>query len=139
MNQTRGTAWWYWLASAVLLVEALAGCPLGFTPVIVLTLLQTLHFWIREGGLDPRGLAAFPVQVRLGYLTWLIAGLVDPTELMHGIQLAGTSAMVLLGYCPVARIVSLLSWNRRDPLTLRLVVRTFLQAPTAANLRVQAN
>ncbi len=29
MNQTRDTAWWYWLASAVLLVEALAGCPLG--------------------------------------------------------------------------------------------------------------
>jgi hypothetical protein len=31
MKQTRDTAWWY-LASAVLLVEALSGCPLGFSP-----------------------------------------------------------------------------------------------------------
>jgi hypothetical protein len=139
MNQRRDTAWWYWLASAVLLVEALAGCPLGFTPVIVLTLIQTLHVWIRQGGLDPRGLAAFAVQVRIGYLTWLIAGLADPTGLMHGTQLLGTSAMVLLGYCPMARMVLLLPWNRRQPLSLRLVVRTFLQAPAAGNIRVQAN
>jgi hypothetical protein len=69
MKLTRDTAWWYWLASAVLLVEALSGCPLGFTPVIVLTLIQTLHFWIRKGGLDPPGLAAFPVRVQIGYLT----------------------------------------------------------------------
>ncbi|NCC27040.1 MAG: hypothetical protein EOM22_02520 [Gammaproteobacteria bacterium] len=139
MKQTRDTAWWYWLASAVLLVQALSGCPLGFTPVIVLTLIQTLHVWTREGGLDPRGLAAFPVQVRIGYLSWLIAGLADPTGLMHGIQLAGTSAMVLFGYCPMARMVSLLPWNRRQPLSLRLVARTFLQAPTAGNSRVPAN
>lgn len=139
MKQTRDTAWWYWLASAVLLVEALAGCPLGFTPVIVLTLIQTLQVWIHSGGLKPRGLAAFPVQVRIGYLTWLIAGLADPTGLMHGIQLAGTSAMVLSGYFPMARMVSLLPWNRRQPLSLRLVMRTFLQAPTPGNIPVQAN
>jgi hypothetical protein len=69
MKQTRDTAQWYWLASAVLLVEALSGCPLGFTPVIVLSLIQTLHFWIRKGGLDPPALAAFPVQVQIGCLS----------------------------------------------------------------------
>jgi hypothetical protein len=134
MKQARDTAWWYWLASAVLLVQALSGCPFGFTPLILLTLIQTLHVWIREGRLNLRGLAAFPVQVRIGYLTWLLAGLADPTGLMHGIQLAGTGAMVLIGYCPMARMDSLLPWNRHQPLSLQLVARTFLRAPTPGSM-----
>jgi hypothetical protein len=134
MNQTRDMAWWYWLASAVLLVEGLSGCPLGFAPLIILTLIQILHFRIREGGPGLRGLGAFPVQVRIGYLLWLLGGLADPTGAMHGIQLAGTMAMVLFGYCPMARMVSLLPWNRRAPFSLNLVIRTFLAAPTGGSI-----
>jgi hypothetical protein len=65
--------------------------------ITVLTLIQTLHFWIRNGGLDPSALAASPVQVRISYLTWLLVGLAEPTGLMHGIQLFATSCKGMRG------------------------------------------
>lgn len=117
------------MVTGLLLAAALGDCPLGFAPVIGLTLLQTLHYLLREG--SPR---AFPVQVRLGYLTWLLAGLWGPLAFFHWIQLAGTAAAVLVDYCPMARMVSLLPWNRRAPLTLALVLRTFLRPPVRGSI-----
>ncbi len=128
MNRVHEIAWWYWLASGVLLAAALAGT-LGFVPLIALTLAQTLHYRLREGSVR-----AFPVQVRIGYLLWLLAGLLGPLGFFHWIQLAGTWAMVLVDYCPMARMLSLLPWNRRSPLTLRLVLRTFLRPPVRGSI-----
>jgi len=53
---------------------------------------------------------------------------------LHWIQLAGTTAMVLVDYCPGARLVSLMPWNRRVPLTLGLVVRTFVRPPVRGSI-----
>jgi hypothetical protein len=129
MSRLREIAWWYWLVTGLLLGAALAGWPLGFAPPIALTLVHTLHLLGRE-----RTLQAFPVQVRIGYLLWMLAGLWAPLGFFHWIQLAGTSAAVLIDYCPMARMVSLLPWNRRSPLTWRLVVRTFLQPPVRGSI-----
>ncbi|MEJ2325437.1 MAG: hypothetical protein P8Y25_00900 [Chromatiaceae bacterium] len=129
MSHLRTIAWWYWLVTGVLLAGALTGCPLGFAPPIGLTLVHTLHFVRREGSMK-----AFPVQVRIGYLLWMLAGLWAPLGFFHWIQLSGTTAAVLVDYCPMARMVSLLPWNRRSPLTWRLVVRTFLQPPVRGSI-----
>jgi hypothetical protein len=53
-----------------LVAGALAGGRLGFPPPITLTLVHTLHFLRPEGTVK-----AFPVQVRIGYLLWMLAGL----------------------------------------------------------------
>lgn len=129
MTRMNEIAWWYWLVTGVLLAGALAGYPLGFAPAIGLVLLQILHFRLREGSLT-----AFPVQVRVGYLLWMLAGLWAPLGFFHWIQLAGTSAAVLVDYCPMARMLSLLPWNRRQPFSLRLVVRTFLRPPVRGSI-----
>ena len=42
--------------------------------------------------------------------------------------------MVLVGYCPLARMLSLLPWNRRQPLSVALVRRTFLSAPVSGSI-----
>lgn len=122
-------AWWYWLVTGLLVAGALAGGPLGFAPPIVLTLVHTLHFLRREGTVT-----AFPVQVRIGYLLWMLAGLWGPLGFFYWILLAGTAASVLVDYCLMARMLSLLPWNRRAPLTWLLVVRTFLRLPVRGSI-----
>jgi hypothetical protein len=44
-------------------------------------------------------------------------------------QLAGTSALLAFDYCPLARTLALMPWNRRVPLSGRLVLRVFLTPP----------
>ncbi len=129
MNRIQRVSWWYWLANGVLLAAGLSGCPLGMAPAIGLAAVQVLHFGVRER--SPR---AFPVQVRIGYLVWMLAGLWSPLAFFHWIQLAGTAMAVLLDYCPMARMLSLLPWNRRRPLTWRLVASTFIQPPVRGSI-----
>jgi hypothetical protein len=129
MNRIRELSWWYWLVTGALLAGALWGWPLGFAPAIGLTVIQTLHYLMREGSAR-----AFPVQVRIGYLVWMLAGLWEPLGFFHWIQLAGTTAMVLVDYCPMARLVSLMPWNRRTPLTLGSIVRTFGRPPVRGSI-----
>jgi hypothetical protein len=73
----------------------------------------------------------YPVQVRIAYLAWMLVGLLPWMGWMHWIQLAGTSAMVAVGYCPLARLLNLLPFNRSGPLTWFLVHRTFFRDPCA--------
>jgi hypothetical protein len=44
---------------------------------------------------------------------------------IYYVQLVGTTAMVLCGYCPLARMLTLLPWNRSAPIStswLKLLV-----------------
>ncbi|RRQ23055.1 hypothetical protein [Thiohalobacter thiocyanaticus] len=121
--------WWYWLATDVLLINGLAGGPGGFVPVIALTVVQLVHYLLRE-----RAPGAFPVQVRTGYLLLLLVGQWPSLAFIYWIQLAGTTAMVTVGYCPLARMLSLLPWNRTRPFSLALLRRTFLMPPTRSSV-----
>ena len=58
---------------------------------------------------------AFALQVRVAYLAMLIAGLWEPLQWIHWIQLAGTSVRVLFGYCLLARTLSLAPWKIWSP------------------------
>ncbi|HEY7384436.1 MAG TPA: hypothetical protein VH743_12285 [Beijerinckiaceae bacterium] len=116
--------WWYWLATALLLAVYSAGWRPAIFATIALGAVQVVHFTARAGDA-----AAFPVQVRAAYLALLGAGLVPPFGFIHWVQLAGTWLMVLVGYCALARALSLLPWNRRQPLSLAFVRRTFLAPP----------
>jgi hypothetical protein len=129
MKTERDRGWWYWLVTDFGLVYGLLGLPFGFAPVIGLTLVQCGHYLLRE-----RRPGAFPVQVRLGYLGLLLLGQWPPLHFIYWIQLAGTSAMVCFDYCPLARFLSLMPWNRVEPFTLSLVWRTFLSRPVRGNI-----
>ena len=122
-------SWWYWLGADILLLYGLAGGAWGFAPVIALCSVQAAHFLARE-----RRLAAFPVQVRLSYLGLLCLGLWEPAQVVYWIQLAGTTAMVLADYCPLARFLALMPWNRSGPLSWRLVRRAFLSRPVKGSI-----
>lgn len=129
MKRLREMDWWYWLATDALLIGCLAGWRWGVVPVIGLTLVQALHYFGRE-----RRIAAFPVQVRLGYLLLLVLGTWPYLGFIHWIQLAGTTAVVTVGYCPLARILALMPWNRNTPLTLALVWEIITLPPVAGSI-----
>ena len=75
------------------------------------------------------------MQVRLAYLAMLAAGLWEPLRVLHWIQFLGTAAFVLTGYCLLARVLSLMPWNRAEPLSAALVARTFFSPPTWGDVR----
>jgi hypothetical protein len=124
----RDMAWWFWLATDVLLALALFVDRRAIAAVIALASLQVAVF-VRRGGFT-----SFPAQVRIAYLALLILGLWPPLRFIQWVQLVGTTAMVLCGYCFLARCLSLLPFNRAEPLTPAMVRRTFFSRPTAHSI-----
>ena len=129
MNRWKEVDWWYWLVTDGLLIGALVGWRWGIYPAIALTVIQTVHYLVQEGRI-----AAFPVQVRLGYLLLLVLGMYPLLGFVHWIQLAGTTAVVTVGYCPLARIMVLMPWNRSRPLTVALAWNTIISPPVAGSI-----
>lgn len=129
MLDTRSISWWYWLATVGLLTAGVSGLSVGFQLAIGLTVIQLIHFSMRE-----RSLVAFPIQVRLGYLLLLLIALPENLQWLYWIPTIGTWAQVLFGYCAMARMVSLLPWNRKQPFSFALLEQTFLSAPVRGNI-----
>jgi hypothetical protein len=116
--------WWAWMLTSVLLVMGLSGHALAFIGAMVTTLTQGLILLARD-----RSLAAFSVQVRAGYLLLMLISYPPPMRWFYWVLLAGTIGLVVFGYCALARILSLLPWNNREPYTLDRLRRTFFSAP----------
>lgn len=55
-------------------------------------------------------------------------------QLIYWIPTVGTWAQVLFGYCAMARMVSLLPWNRKEALSFDYIKRTFVSAPVRGNI-----
>jgi hypothetical protein len=127
MILTRSAAWWYWLATAILLAGAAGGVLWALPAAIALCGVQVLHYRTTEGSF-----AAFPVQIRLAFLAMLLAGLWEPLRFLHWVQLAGTTTFVLSGYCLLARLLGLAPWNRTEPLSGALVRRALVGPPAPA-------
>jgi hypothetical protein len=117
--------WWAWAVTAVLLASGLWGVAGCFEAAILLSAGQTAAMLVRE-----RRLSAFPVQLRLGYAALLLVCYPPWMRWLYWLPTVGTFALVICGYCLMARCLSLLPWNRREPLSLNLIRRTFLSAPT---------
>lgn len=125
MATTRDLGWWYWVVTVGLLSANLLGWATAVYLAMALCTIQIVHvIWLT------REVTAFPVQVRVLYVGLLAAGLWGPLQWIHWVQLIGISARVLVGYCFLARVLSLASWNRRQPLSWDLVVRTFFSVQT---------
>jgi hypothetical protein len=118
--------WWVWLFTWLLLLGGLFHQ--SFYPwVVVLSALHALLFlWLFGFRKDP-----FPVQVRLAYFLWTFVGTYVPgmTILMY-ITTVGLPANLFMNYCPLARLMLLMPWNRSEPFSLNLLKRAFLSPPS---------
>jgi len=81
-------------------------------------------------------LTPFPVQVRIGYFLWVAIGTYVPymTVLMY-ITTVGLIGNLFFKYCPLARMMYLLPWNRPERFSLGLVVRVILSPPVDGRFR----
>lgn len=129
MIDYKNLSWWYWLVTACLLTAGIAGYQAGFLLAIGVTIFQLIHFIIRE-----HGIRAFPVQVRFWYLVLLVVALPQPLQIIYWIPTVGTWAQLIFGYCAMARTVSLLPWNRDQPFSLALLLKTFTSRPVRGNM-----
>jgi hypothetical protein len=129
MIEVRSLSWWYWLVTVSFLTAGLAGWTQGFLCAIGVTAFQLVHFLIVE-----RRMGSFKVQVRLAYLLLLLLALPPDLNWIYWVPTIGGWALLLFGYCTMARMVSLLPWNRREPLSLPLLKRTFFSAPVRGSI-----
>ena len=121
--------WWAWTLTAVLLTIGLLGHPEAFVAAMGLTAAQTVVMLVRE-----RSLSAFAVQLRIAYLLLLAVCYIPEMRWLYWLPAVGTFALVIFGYCLLARALSLLPWNRREPWSVDLLVRTFLSRPDPSRL-----
>lgn len=130
MLEFKTAGWWYWLVTALLLTLGAAGFLAGFVLAIGVTVFQLIYY-----GFKLHSVTAFPVQVRFFYLLLLLAALPEAHRWLFWLPLIGTWAQVLLGYCLMARCVSLFPWNREGNMTRRLIVKTFFSRPVKGSLQ----
>ncbi|MHC4495461.1 MAG: hypothetical protein ACYSYM_06530 [Planctomycetota bacterium] len=129
MMMTKEITWWVWVAIAVLLAVGVLGFSLGFVAAIMLSIAQTVVFIFKA-----RSLRDFPVQIRIAYSLLLIVCYLPAMRWLYWLPTVGTFALILFGYCFAARVLSLMSWNRKEKLSLDLLGRTFLSPPIAGSI-----
>jgi hypothetical protein len=116
--------WWVWLTTALLLFAGFFGMPAAFVAAIALSALQTaIVLGLR------RSFTPYPVQIRLAYTLLMIVSFVPSLRWFYWLLALGALALVIFGYCIMARFLSLMPWNRSAPFTMRLLARTFFTAP----------
>lgn len=129
MIEPRSKSWRYWFLSAVLLTAGAAGWGQAYGLLAGLTVVQLFHFIYEE-----RKLSSFPVQVRFAYLVIVLLFYQEPLRILYWIPLIGTWAIVLTGYCFLARVLSLAPWNSKKPLSRDHVRRTIFSKPVRGNI-----
>ena len=117
-------SWWVWTVTAVLLAFGISGHPESFLVAIALSVMQTFFFLNRE-----RAFAAYSVQIRVAYAALLLVAFVPELRWLYWAPMVGTLARVLFGYCLLSRLLSLMPWNRHEPITFDLLRRTLLPPP----------
>src|SRR5215212_1128833 len=98
--------WWAWMITTVLLIIGLSGHSLAFIGAIALTVGQGFVLLVRD-----RSPKAFSVQLRVAYLILLLICYPLPMRWLYWLPTVGTFALIVFGYCLLARVLSLSPWN----------------------------
>ena len=122
------TIWGYWFLTVIFLGISLFVLPKAIYLAIVINFTHAIHFIIRKSGIT-----TFPMQVRLGYFVLLILGLTPIFSWVHWIQLIGGTIMLTTGYCPMARMLSLLPWNRNKAMSWSLIQKILFTPPVTGS------
>jgi hypothetical protein len=113
-----------WAVTAPLLAAHLAGARGALLAVLVLCAASIAWYALRLGSLRP-----FRVQVRLGFFALVALGALPAARWILWLPLCGTTAQLLFGYCPMARLLQLMPWNRASRAGWRDVVAIALRSP----------
>lgn len=99
-----------------------------FQYVVIFSALHAVLFLI----LFQFNIRPFPVQVRIAYFAWVAVGTYVPYMVVFMyITFVGLATNLFLGYCPLARMVYLLPWNRNEKFSLNLLRRVVFSPPAS--------
>jgi len=118
-------AWWIWLITACMLAVGLSGYSWAFLVATGITVGQTIVFLLRY-----RSLMSSAVQTRVAYVVLLTICFIPGLRWLYWLPTIGTFALVICGYCLMARFLSLLPSNRTERISADLLRHTFLAPPT---------
>lgn len=117
--------WWTWAVITVLLLWGLfTGDMWARQAAMGIAAAQAAFYLLRH-----RSLRHFPTQLRVAYALWMAASFVPELFILYWIQSAGSTALVLTGYCPLARVLLVFPWNREVPLTWRRLATIVFHPP----------
>ena len=84
--------------------------------------------------------SAFPAQVRVAYFLWVAVGTFMPyMTILMIITTVGLATNLFVGYCPLARLLYLLPWNRTEAFSMDLVMNVFLTPPVAGQFKPRSS
>jgi hypothetical protein len=121
----KALVWALWLITWLGLVAGMFNRAF-FEWVVLFSALHAVFVWsLHNGRIMP-----FPVQVRMAYFVAVAIGTYVPYMVFFMyIALVGLATNLFLGYCPLARLMYLMPWNRDEPLSLELASRVALSPP----------
>jgi hypothetical protein len=121
--------WWYWAASCTTLWLAVSGFTHAYEIALIIGAVQLGHFILAE-----RSVTAFPVQIRMGYLSVLLLAMPDGFDWVLWVPALGTLLRVVTGYCIMARMLMLMPFNRGHALSAAFIKYAFLAKPVRGNI-----
>ena len=123
------TIWFYWLVTDVCLALGLILWPEMLYGAMAVVALHSVHFYSRSAHVF-----SFPMQVRLGYLGLLVLGQLPYCSWINWVQLVGTTALLTVDYCPLARMLSLMPWNRAQVLSWTFFRKAIFSMPVNGSI-----
>ncbi len=123
------TVWIYWFVTDVCLALGLMLWPELLYVTMLVVVLHSVQFYIKSPYVF-----SFPMQVRLGYLGLLMLGQLPYCSWINWVQLVGTTALLSVDYCPLARMLSLMPWNRHQVLSWSFVRRAIFSMPVSGSI-----
>lgn len=100
--------------------------------VVVFSAIHVLVFFF----LFQYQLKPFPVQLRVVYLVWVLVGTYVPyMVILMYITTIGLASNLFLNYCPLARMMYLLPWNREEHFSFNLLMRVILTPPVPGRFK----
>lgn len=104
----RSIEWWFWAATLVFIIAALAGWTPGYAAVIIVSMVQAVFIVFRTGSA-----VSFPSQVRIVYFAYTLLGLWDAGRLYcYALLALGTVMVVLFDRCGIALVLKQMPWNK---------------------------
>jgi hypothetical protein len=129
LGALKDLSWWSWVLMIALLAMRLV--TQRVEPIVVAAGICAVLAVLDA---SRRGLRAMSVQVRLGYVLLLLVGLLPGMSWIHLVQLVGTSARVVIGYCLLHRELMLMPWNSSGRQTLAAMLKTLFAVPGEGGL-----
>ena len=121
--------WVYWFLTDISLGLGLMLWPEMMYVSIGIVVIHSLHYYWHLPHIF-----SFPMQVRVVYLCLLVLGRLPYCSWINWLQLVGTTALITVDYCPLARTLSLMPWNRSKALSWNFVRKAIFSMPVSGSI-----